>query len=360
MVSHETRAESPPSAASVDTLWYTRCPVPTASSIAIDLGFLDAEFARDGIAVNSLRVTQDRAVRESHFDHAQDDSFREGGNIPPMWARSVGADTRLIATGWVDEYQAIIARPDSGIGTVKDLGGRRLGLPRRMNDRVDYWRAMCLRGFLSALSTEGMSGADVAFVELPVAERYIGDEAGGRTQTLWSGGPRARRQQAEAFALIRGKVDAIYTAGAPGAQLAAFLGAHEVIELGRHPDRALRVNNQAPIVLTVSGGLLEARPDLVERYLRQLVAAAEWAAGHRTDTLRIVANDVGASEEWVDAAYGADFHTMLKPCLTDERLAALRVQMNFLAEHGFIPSDFDLDAWTDSRPCDALGLVEGR
>ena len=51
-----------------DTLWYTRCPVPTASGIAIHHGWLDAEFAPDGIAIRSLRASADRAVRESHFD----------------------------------------------------------------------------------------------------------------------------------------------------------------------------------------------------------------------------------------------------------------------------------------------------
>jgi len=36
---------------SIDTLWYTRCPAPTAATIAIRNGWLEEEFARDGIAV---------------------------------------------------------------------------------------------------------------------------------------------------------------------------------------------------------------------------------------------------------------------------------------------------------------------
>ena len=39
----------------VTELWYTRCPVPTASSLAITQGWLDEEFAPDGITVASLR-----------------------------------------------------------------------------------------------------------------------------------------------------------------------------------------------------------------------------------------------------------------------------------------------------------------
>ena len=36
------------------TLWYTRCPVPTAWSLAVHLGWLDEEFADDGITVNCV------------------------------------------------------------------------------------------------------------------------------------------------------------------------------------------------------------------------------------------------------------------------------------------------------------------
>ena len=80
----------------VSELWYTRCPVPTASSIAISQGWLDDEFVPDDIAVASLRASADSAVRESHFNHSQADSFRQGGNIPPIWTRSRGSDVRLI------------------------------------------------------------------------------------------------------------------------------------------------------------------------------------------------------------------------------------------------------------------------
>lgn len=75
-----TRAGSPP----IDTLWYTRCPVPIATSVAVGPGWLDEEFAPDGIRVISLRAATAPDVRESHFDHRQANSFRKGGNIPPI------------------------------------------------------------------------------------------------------------------------------------------------------------------------------------------------------------------------------------------------------------------------------------
>src|SRR5262245_63406157 len=106
------QAETP---AAVEALWYTRCPVPTASGIAIELGWLDEEFAPDGIQVASLRSSGSRTVRESHFDHSMANSFREGGNTPPLWTRARGGDVRLIGATWVEQYQAVVALPEAGI-----------------------------------------------------------------------------------------------------------------------------------------------------------------------------------------------------------------------------------------------------
>ena len=334
----------------VEELWYTRCPVPSASSLAIDNGWLDAEFEPDGISVASLRASAERGVRESHFDHSQADSFRQGGNIPPIWTRSRGGDTALVAISWTDEYQAVIAMPGAGIEGPADLRGRRLGLPRRVNDQIDYWRAMCLRGYLSALSLAGLGSGDVELVDLPIEETYIGGDDPSKRGTLWSGGHRARRQQIEAFALIRGEVDAIYTAGAPGAQLTAFLGARDVVELGRHPDRSLRRNNQTPTILTVSLRLARDHPDIVARYLARLLKAASWAGDHRSETARIVANDVGATEEWVRAAYGEDLYADLGLDLSDEGIAAVGAQKDFMLRHGFIETDFDIADWIVREP----------
>lgn len=331
-------------------IWYTRCPLPTASSVAIERGLLDEEFRADGIVVRSLNASSEMTVREAHYNHSQANLFRQGGNIPPIWSRSRGADTVVVATNWIDEYQAVVALPSSGVLAAADLRGKRLGLPRRVNEQIDYWRAMCLRGYLAALKSAGLGPADVELVDLPIDEKQIPMGGASQRGTLWRGANRARRQSREALALIRGEVDAIYTAGAPGAHLSSFMGAHTVVDLGAHANPALRVNNQVPTVLTVDGHLARTAPETVARYLATLMRAAHWAQDHAAETLAIVGGDVGATQEWVTAAYGPEVHGQLGLELDERSIAAVGEQKAFLLEHGFIGSNFDVETWIDPHP----------
>ena len=130
----------------IDTLWYTRCPAPTAASIAIRQGWLAQEFAGDGIAVRSLASSTDKEVQLSHYRHSQPDSFRFGGYVPPLISRARGAEIKVIGISWHDRVHGFFALPGSGITTVSDLKGKRLAVPHRVNDDVDWWRASVLGG----------------------------------------------------------------------------------------------------------------------------------------------------------------------------------------------------------------------
>ena len=97
---------------SLSSVWYTRCPAPTPLSIAHQLGWIDKQFQSTGVTVRSIRDSKDPAVRQSHFTHALDFSFRQGGNIPPIWARSDGRETRVVGittTAGMPKCRATIA-----------------------------------------------------------------------------------------------------------------------------------------------------------------------------------------------------------------------------------------------------------
>ena len=348
---------------SINTLWYTRCPVPTAFSVAIRLGWIDDEFVEDRIEVASLLSSGVRQTRESHFAHTQPNSFRHGGNIPPLWAFSEGSDVRLIALSWNDETQLVLARPDSDIHTVADLKGRKLGVARRLNDSIDFWRATVLRGYESALSIAGLTGQDVEFVEIPVARAWLDDSPSHGTQSgsLWGAASTRSFQREEAVALLTGKVDAIFSAHAHAADIKAFLGARVIVDLGKHPDRRLRINNGTPLALTASGALIEERPDLVARWLANVIQAAEWTRTHRDETLRIVAAESGVAEEIAQEAFGDGLPDQLSPDLSDDKVAALDSQKEFLRKHGFISKDFDIEKFIAREPlAEANRIVTGQ
>jgi ABC-type nitrate/sulfonate/bicarbonate transport system substrate-binding protein len=334
------------------TLWYTRCPVPTAFSIAVSRGLLDDEFREDGVRVQSLHLSRDPAVRQSHFSHTQPNSFRHGGHIPPLWARSEGRDVRLIGLSWSDEYQAIIALPESGIRTAADLRGKRIGVPRRTNDPIDFWQASGRRGIRSALTSAGLAEDDVLIVDLPVTRTYVADARSGTSHagSLWGSGTMRALMRAEIVALIRGDVDAIFAPGSVGVEATSLLGADVVVDLDRSPEPRLRLNNATLLSLTVDGALLDERPDWVARVLTRVLDAAAWAQAEPDAARRIIAREVGSAEDVLDDAYRPDFTSCLAPDLSPGNIAALRTQHDFLLEHGFIATAVDFDRYIDPRP----------
>jgi ABC-type nitrate/sulfonate/bicarbonate transport system substrate-binding protein len=348
-----TTPEATGSPRAVTELWYTRCPVPTASSLAIARGWLDDEFAADGIAVASLRSSADPAVRESHFDHKQADSFRQGGNIPPIWTRSRGSDVRLIGLSWAEQYQAVVALPESGIAGPEDLAGKRLGLTRRVNDQIDFWHATGLHGYQSTLNHVGLGLDDVELVDLAVEERYLPGNETSHSGSLFGAFTNRRLQSAEVLALLRGEIDALYVAGGRGPDLEALAGVHRVFDIQGQDDPALKVNNITPAALTVSGALLDERPDLVARYVAATIRAARWAAENAEETRRIIAHEVGIAEDWVLPGYPREVHAHLEPSLDDDLVEAIEAQKRFLLHHGYITADFDVREWIDAGPLDA-------
>jgi len=326
-------------------IWYTRCPVPTPVGLAAQLGYLEQTFADVGVALKSIIDSPDRAIRQSHFNHTLEWSFRHGGNVPPIRARSEGRNTRLVGITWTDEFQAIITLPHTGIRSVKDLVGRRFGVPRRPEGIVDFMAATALKGLVSALSLEGLKSDDVQLVDIDIKDSVLVSQEGPSLFGL------KRRQSfgEEVAALLRGDVDAIFVKGTAGVGVANLIGAVQVVEFGFHPDPNIRINSGSPRVLTVDARLADERPDLVERLITVIRKASDWAEQHPEETRRFIAREAGASEEQVLAANGADVHRHLGIGLDAELVAAVGHYKDFLHEWGFLENDFDIAKWVDDR-----------
>ena len=335
----------------IDTLWYTRCPAPTAASVAIRQGWIEQEFVTDGIAVRSLASSADKSVHLSHYNHSQPNSFRFGGYVPPLVSASKGADLSVLGLSWPDRNAAILALPGSTIASASDLRGKRFSVPRRLNDRVDWWRALVLSGYDSALRLAGLSRADVEFVEVPIERAYVADASTGQAagQSLWGARSQFAVQREELFALLEGRVDVIYSDAAMGEIVKAVLGLKVVVDLTAHEESA-DVAMAQPLVLTATASLIAERPDLVARWLARLLDADGWAREPRSEVLRIIAQDTGIPEDFVHAAYSPRIYGQLDLSLSPLRIRLLQQKHDELLGIGMLAAPIDIGRLVDPRP----------
>jgi ABC-type nitrate/sulfonate/bicarbonate transport system substrate-binding protein len=347
----------------LEAIWFTRCPVPTATGLAYELGWLEAEFAADKLPVNTLQETASRELARHHYDHELPGLIREGGNLLAIAARAQGAPTRLIGLTWIDEAQVILVRPDSGITEPAHLRGKRVALPRLTEFPItpttrgrSIARAMSLHGYKGALSIAGLTLDDVKLVEVgsggapaSATPSPAADRSRGLTR-LWEG----------IEDLVAGRVDAVYVKGASAVDAARAAGVVVGIDLDTFQDRRTRVNNGTPRPITVHQDLLDNHFDLVVRFLAQTLRAADWAATHLDEVREVLKSETRSGDEGVAAAYRNDFHRSLHPDLSQEKLDLFRQQRDFLLTYGFLDRDFDFEGWADHRPLEAAHkLLQG-
>lgn len=279
-----------------------------------------------------------------------------------LGARAQGAPTRLIGLTWIDEWQSILVRADSGITEPHHLKGKRLALPSYAKNPIpshvrgtSIARGMSLHGYKGVLTNAGLTFDDVEFVEV-----HAGGEAGRGARA--PEGQRGNIWRLWALdELAEGKVDAIYVKGASAVDAAREYGVVVGIDLDRLPERRFRVNNGTPRPITVNEELLGRHYDVVVRFLAQTLRAADWARDNAEGVQDILQGETRGSRQAVTEAYGADFNRLLHPDLSEERLTLFEQQKKFLWLHGFLDHDFDLRAWADHRPlADARRLLDDR
>lgn len=336
-----------PRADGLDTIWMMRCPVPTATGVAFARGYMTDAFAAKGIAVRRIvegglnLVPADPAKQQRHL-------FSEGSNIRALATRSRGASTRVIGLTWIDERQAIIVRPDSGVMQPGDLKGLRFALPGFAASKGEsIARGMALRGIENALSLGGLTLADARLVDIPTMPRRRPTQQSMRR--FWHGLER----------LAAGEVDAVYVKGAAAADAAEELGLVVGVDLDAYPSRLARVNNGTPRPIVVHQHMLDHHGDVVECFLEQTLRAAEWAGTHLDELKPMLAEETWSSVAGVEAAYRGGFHRALHPDLSADRIGMLEAQAAFLERAEFLDSPVDVAAWVDPRPLAAAAKRMG-
>mgnify|MGYP001320391867 CR=1 FL=1 len=335
-----------------DELWYTRCPIPTAFEVAIGTGLFDEEFGDGAVDWFALTDSADEAVHRSHFTHRKANSFRHGGNVPAIYARAEGADTRVIGASWLRTRYTILTLPGSGIESPADLRGARVLVPRRPGADIDFWSASTLGVLESALATAGLGLGDVELVDREGEEDLIpgASDASVEARLRWTLENAARIQRDVLVPLVRGDVDAVTSQASLSEQLRALTGARVVFDQADHPDLIGRVNNGYPDLLTVSAGLLRDHPERVDRVVARLLQAETWARRNRRAAFDLLGHRIQVPGALLAATWGEDIGGHLELTLPDTLTGVLEHQRDHLLRHGYISRGFDVAAWIDPAP----------
>jgi sulfonate transport system substrate-binding protein len=334
-------------------LWYTRCGAATVSELAIRKHWVQDEFSDPSeVVLRSLREAPTVELRNSHFHHAQSGLFREGGNIPPIWAKGTGSDTVVIGITWLDEYQGILVRADSDIADVADLRGKRLATPLHHGSLIDFQRGAAQHGFATALSLAGLTPQDATFTDVDAEASDIKE----------LGTIRVDRSDPALIALGRGEVDAAFVRMSHGVKAAQSPLFRQLLNINDLPDPLQRVNNGTPRPITVDRGFLQLHPEVVIRYLTVLLRSAEWAAEHPDETFQLLTNEnLGAKVEDIVASHGENAHQSFTPQLNETYISGLEVQKDFLRAWGYFEDDFSVADWVVYEPlAEAHALLHTR
>lgn len=330
------------------TIWYTRCPVPTASGIAYQLGAFD-ELLGGSYQVKNIK-TLGKEQANTHYQHSLASSFREGGGSPPIWAYANGAATRLLGITFMEERLGIYVRADDPAAAIEDLAGRRIALPVWPKLVFNFFRFAAEKGFHSALRVHGMDETDVQIVDVVETQ----DPAKIVNPDFADGTARVQRSyyHEQLQALLGGKVDSIFAKGGEAAVLEREAGGRVrlLYDVRSSSNIVDRVNNSTPRLLTVSANLLDEDREAVTKYVQTLVRVANWAQDHKEEAARLVAIESGFASGDIETCFEADFTRKLMPLTTQPMIELLEVMKSFLHERGYIPRNFDTVEWLDPQP----------
>lgn len=336
------------------TIHYARCPVPTASGIAFQRGLFERHFAGSGTAVRNIRELGPEHAN-AHFTHALDSFIREGGCTPPIWTRSLGADTRLLGVTFMPEPQGIYVRADDALETMNDLAGRRVALPAWPQLVFDFWRVAAHKGILSALDAHGMTAGDVRLVD--VRE----DRDPHRRLNLGKDAVHAVDDESEyghqLDALLRNEVDAFFAKGAEAAVVVrqARGRIRSLYDLNASADVRHHVNNATPRLLTCSQALLRDDPGAVRTYLRAIADASSWAEAAGGELRRFVAQECAITVGEIEDFFPVGYERQFMPSLDETRLEHVRTMKDFMLGHGYIKHDVRIEDWVDAGPLRDIG-----
>jgi len=331
-------------------VYYTNCPLISASNVDQELGWTREEFKKLGVKFAFMR-----SVRETdwypHYIHNQDNLIRFGGLFPPIDVHADSRRTRLLGVTHVPyEGGCMLVRAKDNIFRMSDLKGKRIALSKSLNTlKNDWWRIQEEQAIEAMLMMNGMTRKDVKIVEFPYPDDWYNNPAMldpmENPSELWLKRDHKRDlafRPAET-ALLEGKVDAIYTQSKVFQHLQEATGELAAIEdLSRYPDWRLQVAN-IPAAITCTDVMAEEHPELVVAFMRGMIKVGRWSNEHK----RAAAAILNRQTFYLDAedTYRGIKDMDMVPNLSAQNLAMVNIGKDFMLSHGYIKNDFDVKEW---------------
>jgi len=331
-------------------VYYTNCPLVSASNVDQELGWTREEFKKIGVKYAFMR-----SVRETdwypHYIHNQDNLIRFGGLFPPIHVHADIRRTRLLGlTHAPHEGGCMLVRARDDIYRMSDLKGRKIGLSKSQNTlKNDWWRIQEEQGIELMLRMNGMTRKDVQIVEFPYPDDWYNKpemlDPMENPSELWL---KRNHKRDLAFrplesALLDGTVDAIYTQSKVFQHLQEATGKLKAIEdLSRYPDWTLQVAN-IPAAITCSDVMAEQHPELVVTFMKGMIKVGRWANEHKHAAAAILDKQTFYLD--VEDTYRGIKEIDMVPNLSPQNLASVTIGKDFMLSHGYIRNDFDVQKW---------------
>src|SRR5210317_106921 len=331
-------------------VFYTNCPLVSASNVDQELGWTKDEYKKIGVKYAYFRSRKGNNWYP-HYIHNLENLIRFGGLFPPIEVHGDLRRTRLLGATHVPwEGGAMMVRRRDDIYRMSDLRGKRIGITKSLNTiKNDWWRIQEHQGILLMLRMNGMSEKDIELVDFPYPDDWYDDPAMLKPMhnpTFWQLNRDHKNDLAFRpleTALLEGKVDAIYTQSKVFQHIQEATGEIAAVEdISKYPDWRLQVAN-IPAIITCTDLMAKEHPELVVAFMKGMIRVGRWANEHKHAAAAILNKQTYYLD--VEDTYRGIKDVDMVPNLSAQNLAMVDIGKNFMLKHGYIKNDFDVYKW---------------
>ena len=331
-------------------VYYTNCPLVSASNIDQELGWTAEEYAKIGVDFAYFR-SRPETDWYPHYIHNQDNLIRFGGLFPPIDVMADKRRTRMLGLTHVPfEGGCLMVRAKDNLYRMSDLKGKKIGITKSLNTlKNDWWRIQEHQGILAMLRMNNMTEKDINLVDFPYPDDWYDDPdmLVPMVNPSWWQLKRDHKHDL-AFrpletALLEGKVDAIYTQSKVFQHIQEATGELAAIEdLSQYPDWRLQVAN-IPAIITCTDVMANEHPELVVAFMKGMIRVGRWANEHKHAAAAILNKQTYYLD--VEDTYRGIKDVDMVPNLSAQNLAMVNIGKEFMLKKGYIKNDFDVGKW---------------